>query len=141
EGGRMNEEAGAYAGMDRFDCRKQIVKDLKEQGILVKIEDHVHQVGHSDRSGAVIEPYLSTQWFVKMKPLADQAIRAQKNGGVHFVPDRFEKTYLHWIENIRDWCISRQLWWGHRIPAWHCRACGKTTVVSEQAEACAHCGS
>jgi valyl-tRNA synthetase len=121
ESGRMNENAGPYQGLDRFECRKQIVNDLKAQGVLFKIEDHVHNVGHSQRSGAVVEPYLSTQWFVKMKPLAEQAIRLQKEEEtkVRFVPERFEKIYLHWIENVRDWCISRQLWWGHRIPAWY----------------------
>jgi valyl-tRNA synthetase len=142
ETGTMNANAGPYQGQDRFDCRKQIVADLKEQGVLIKIEEHVHQVGHSERSGAVIEPYLSTQWFVKMQPLADQAIEAQKSGnGVNFVPDRFEKTYLNWIENVRDWCISRQLWWGHRIPAWHCADCGQITVTREDATACSHCQS
>lgn len=142
ETGTMNANAGPYQGQDRFDCRKQIVADLKEQGVLIKIEEHVHQVGHSERSGAVIEPYLSTQWFVKMQPLADQAIEAQKSGaGVNFVPDRFEKTYLNWIENVRDWCISRQLWWGHRIPAWHCADCGQITVTREDATACTHCQS
>lgn len=142
ETGTMNANAGPYQGQDRFECRKQIVADLKEQGVLIKIEEHVHQVGHSERSGAVIEPYLSTQWFVKMQPLADQAIEAQKSGkGVNFVPDRFEKTYLNWIENVRDWCISRQLWWGHRIPAWHCADCGQITVAREDATACSHCQS
>ncbi|NKI23868.1 valine--tRNA ligase [Paenibacillus dendritiformis] len=142
ESGTMNEAAGSYQGLDRAECRKQIVKDLEAQGVLIKIEDHVHQVGHSERTGAVVEPYLSTQWFVKMKPLAEAAIEAQKNGqGVRFVPDRFEKTYLQWIENVRDWCISRQLWWGHRIPAWYCEDCGHMTVALEDAASCSSCGS
>ncbi|TMW71604.1 valine--tRNA ligase [Alteribacter natronophilus] len=129
EGGVMNENAGKYQGMDRFECRKQIVKDLQDEGVLFKIEDHMHSVGHSERSGAVVEPYLSTQWFVKMGPLAKQAIELQKGEGkVDFVPDRFEKTYMHWIENIRDWCISRQLWWGHRIPAWFHKETGELYV-------------
>lgn len=132
EGGVMNELAGKYEGMDRFDCRKAIVKDLQEDGILFDIEDHDHSVGHSERSGAVVEPYLSTQWFVKMGPLAEQAIELQKQDKkVNFVPDRFEKTYMHWIENIRDWCISRQLWWGHRIPAWHHKETGEIYVGKE----------
>ncbi|MEC5270763.1 valine--tRNA ligase [Caldifermentibacillus hisashii] len=132
EDGTMNEKAGKYRGMDRFECRKQIVKDLQEQGFLIKIEEMVHSVGHSERSGAVVEPYLSTQWFVKMKPLAEAAIKLQKTEGkVHFVPERFEKTYLHWMENIRDWCISRQLWWGHRIPAWYHKETGEVYVGHE----------
>ncbi|WP_082198299.1 MULTISPECIES: valine--tRNA ligase [Bacillales] len=132
ETGKMNAEAGPYQGLDRFDCRKQLVKDLQEQGVCIEIEDHVHQVGHSERSGAVVEPYLSTQWFVAMKPLAEAAIAAQKAGkGVNFVPERFEKIYLHWIENVRDWCISRQLWWGHRIPAWYDEATGEMHVSRE----------
>ncbi len=136
EGGTMNEEAGPYQGQDRSECRKNIVADLKEQGVLISIEDHVHQVGHSERSGAVVEPYLSTQWFVKMQPLAEAAITAQKNGeGVNFVPDRFEKTYLNWIENVRDWCISRQLWWGHRIPAWYSESTGEVFVAYSEDEA------
>ncbi|TDF97629.1 valine--tRNA ligase [Paenibacillus piri] len=142
EGGKMNENAGKYNRMDRFECRKQIVADMKESGVLVKIEEHVHQVGHSERSGAVVEPYLSTQWFVKMKPLAERAIAAQKTGdGTNFVPDRFEKIYLQWIENVRDWCISRQLWWGHRIPAWYCNSCNELHVAHEAVETCSHCGS
>ncbi|UQZ37392.1 valine--tRNA ligase [Paenibacillus sp. PK3_47] len=136
EGGVMNEEAGPYNGQDRSECRKNIVADLRAQGVLISIEDHVHQVGHSERSGAVIEPYLSTQWFVKMQPLAEAAIAAQKDGdGVRFVPDRFEKTYLNWIENIRDWCISRQLWWGHRIPAWYSESTGEVFVANDIEEA------
>ncbi|WP_341281740.1 valine--tRNA ligase [Paenibacillus sp. FSL H8-0537] len=141
ESGKMNAEAGPYAGLDRFECRKQLVKDLQEQGVCVQIEDHVHQVGHSERSGAVVEPYLSTQWFVDMKPLAEQAIKAQKSSdGVTFVPDRFEKIYLHWIENVHDWCISRQLWWGHRIPAWYCDACGEMHVDHKEVTSCSSCG-
>ena len=129
EDGTMNARAGKYNGMDRFECRTQIVKDLQELGVLFKIEDHMHSVGHSERSGVVVEPYLSTQWFVKMQPLADEAIELQKQEGkVNFVPDRFEKTYLHWMENIRDWCISRQLWWGHRIPAWYHKETGEVYV-------------
>ncbi|MCM3746722.1 valine--tRNA ligase [Paenibacillus pasadenensis] len=141
ESGVMNAEAGPYQGLDRADARKKLVADLKESGVLVRIEEHVHQVGHSERSGAVVEPYLSTQWFVAMKPLADRAIEAQKSGnGVNFVPDRFEKIYLNWIENVRDWCISRQLWWGHRIPAWHCDACGTIHVAREDLDTCPGCG-
>lgn len=141
ESGTMNAAAGKYQGLDRSECRKQIVKDLQDMGVLVKIEDHLHQVGHSERTGAVVEPYLSTQWFVKMKPLAEVAINAQKSGkGVNFVPDRFEKIYLHWIENVRDWCISRQLWWGHRIPAWYCEATGEMVVARSEEEARAKLG-
>lgn len=135
ETGTMNAEAGPYQGLDRADCRKQLVADLQEQGVCIQIEDHVHQVGHSERSGAVVEPYLSTQWFVAMKPLAEAAIAAQKSGkGVNFVPERFEKIYLHWIENVRDWCISRQLWWGHRIPAWYDETTGEMHVSREDME-------
>ena len=132
EDGTMNAKADKYQGMDRFECRKQIVKDLQEQDVLFKIEEHMHSVGHSERSGAVVEPYLSTQWFVKMQPLADEAIALQeKESKVNFVPDRFEKTYLRWMENIRDWCISRQLWWGHRIPAWYHKETGEVYVDHE----------
>ena len=133
EDGTMNENAGKYEGLDRFECRKQIVADLQEAGILFEIEDHTHQVGHSERSGAVVEPYLSTQWFVNMQPLADQAVQMQqdKDEKVNFVPERFEKTYLHWMDNIRDWCISRQLWWGHRIPAWYHKETGEVYVGKE----------
>lgn len=130
EDGTMNEHAGKYEGMDRFDCRKQIVQDLKEQGLLVKIEEIVHSVGHSERTDAIVEPYLSTQWFVKMKPLAEQALAMQKTEDekIHFVPERFEKQYTYWMENIHDWCISRQLWWGHQIPAWYHKETGEIYV-------------
>lgn len=134
EDGTMNAKAGIYEGMDRFECRKQIVKDLQEQGVLFKIEEHLHSVGHSERSGAVVEPYLSTQWFVKMQPLADASIELQKKSEdekVNFVPERFENTYLRWMENIHDWCISRQLWWGHRIPAWYHKETGEVYVGQE----------
>ncbi|MFE8696900.1 valine--tRNA ligase [Cytobacillus sp. FJAT-53684] len=132
EDGSMNAKADKYQGMDRFECRKQIVKDLQEQDVLFKIEEHMHSVGHSERSGAVVEPYLSTQWFVKMQPLADEAVALQsKEDKVNFVPNRFENTYLRWMENIRDWCISRQLWWGHRIPAWYHKETGEVFVGNE----------
>ncbi|MGP4071378.1 valine--tRNA ligase [Piscibacillus sp. B03] len=135
EDGSMNENAGKYEGMDRFECRKQLVKDLQEDGVLFKIEEHEHSVGHSERSGAVVEPYLSTQWFVKMEPLAKQAVELQKTDDkVNFVPERFENTYLNWMENIRDWCISRQLWWGHRIPAWYHKETGEVYVGREAPE-------
>ncbi|MDE0563743.1 valine--tRNA ligase [Exiguobacterium sp. B2(2022)] len=133
EGGKMNENAGKYEGLDRFECRKQLVKDLEADGTLVKIEPHTHSVGHSERSGAVIEPYLSKQWFVDMEPLSKAALEAQGNADtkVNFVPERFEGTYLRWMENIRDWCISRQLWWGHRIPAWYHNETGEVYVGKE----------
>lgn len=132
EDGTMNDHALQYKGMDRFQCREAIVKDLQAQGVLFKIEDHTHTVGHSERSGAVVEPYLSTQWFVKMQPLADAAVALQNGDDkVNFVPNRFEGTYLHWMENIRDWCISRQLWWGHRIPAWYHKETGEVYVGKE----------
>lgn len=132
EDGTMNDNADKYAGMDRFECRKQIVADLQEAGVLFKIEEHMHSVGHSERSGAVVEPYLSTQWFVNMQPLADEAIKLQRGEDkVQFVPERFENTYMRWMENIRDWCISRQLWWGHRIPAWYHNETGEIYVGHE----------
>ncbi|WP_246940907.1 valine--tRNA ligase [Bacillus pinisoli] len=133
EDGTMNGNAGKYQGLDRFVCRKQIVKDLQEDGILFKIEEHTHSVGHSERSDAVVEPYLSTQWFVDMQPLANKAVELQSSDEkVNFVPDRFENTYLRWMENIRDWCISRQLWWGHRIPAWYHKETGEVYVGREE---------
>jgi len=130
-----------YAGMDRYEARKAIVADLEAEGALVKIEDYTHNVGTCYRCGSTVEPKVSKQWFVKMKPLATPAIDAVKNGETKFIPQRFEKVYFHWLENIRDWCISRQLWWGHRIPAWYCADCGEITVSKEDALCCAHCGS
>lgn len=130
--GTMNEQAGKYAGMDRFDCRKALVEDLKNEGYLLKIEPIVHSVGHSERSGVQIEPRLSTQWFVKMKPLADKVLSNQKEDDkVNFVPERFEVTLEHWMENVHDWVISRQLWWGHRIPAWYNKKTGEMVVQEE----------
>ena len=140
--GTMNDQAGPYKGLDRFACRAQIIKDLTEQGIMFKIEEHIHQVGHSERSDAVVEPYLSTQWFVKMQPLADDALASAASAdSVKFVPERFKNNYLRWIENIRDWCISRQLWWGHRIPAWYCQDCGEEIVSRTDVTECPKCQS
>ncbi len=130
--GTMNDKAGKYAGMDRFDCRKQLVEDLKAEGYLIKVEPILHSVGHSERSGVQVEPRLSTQWFVKMKPLADKVLENQKGEGrVNFVPDRFEGTLERWMENVHDWVISRQLWWGHRIPAWYNKQTGEMYVGEE----------
>ena len=141
EDGRMNENAGAYEGMDRYEARKKIVADLEAQGLLVKIEKHVHNVGTCYRCKHTVEPLASRQWFVKMAPLAKDAIEVVKSKEVRFVPERFEKTYLNWMENVRDWCISRQLWWGHRIPAFTCEACGEMTVSKEDVHTCPKCGS
>jgi len=130
--GSINKLGGKYEGLDRFECRKQLIADLKESGELVKVERHMHQVGHSERSGAVVEPYLSTQWFVKMAPLAEQALNNQKTEGrIEFVPNRFEGTFNRWMEGIHDWCISRQLWWGHQIPAWYHKETGELYVGKE----------
>jgi valyl-tRNA synthetase len=137
----VNENGGPYRGLDRFEARKKIVEDLKELGLLVKIEKHLHSVGHCYRCHTIIEPYLSKQWFVKIKPLAENAIRAVEEGRIRFVPANWEKTYFEWMRNIRDWCISRQLWWGHRIPAFHCDNCGKITVQVDDPAKCGHCGS
>ncbi len=142
----INAEGGAYAGLDRYVARKRVVADLEEQGLLGAVKDYTNNVGHCDRCKTVVEPRLSTQWFVKIQPLADKAIAAvkpNKNGekAIRFTPEQYEKTYLNWMENIHDWCISRQLWWGHRIPAWHCGVCHKITVARVDPSACAHCGS
>ena len=141
ESGVMNENAGEFKGLDRFACREAIVKKLEEMGLLDKIEDHQLAVGHCERCKTVIEPYLSDQWFVKMKPLAVKAIEAYKNGTLRFTPARWGSVYLHWMENIRDWCISRQLWWGHRIPAYTCGHCHEVMVASEQPVRCSKCGA
>ena len=136
----INENGGKYAGMDRYEARKAIVKELEEQGLLVKVEDHVHNVGTHDRCGTTVEPMIKQQWFVKMEEMAKPAIEAVKNGDLTFVPERFDKIYLHWLENIRDWCISRQLWWGHRIPAYYCDDCGEIVVDSKMPKVCPKCG-
>jgi valyl-tRNA synthetase len=136
----INELGGKYQGMDRYEARKTIVKDLEELGLLVKIEEHVHNVGTHDRCKTTVEPMIKPQWFVKMEELAQPAINAIKTGELKFVPERFGKVYLNWLENIRDWCISRQLWWGHRIPAYYCDDCGEIIVSREQPESC-KCGS
>lgn len=136
----INEKGGKYAGMDRYEARKAIVEDLKEQGYLVEIEPHSHNVGTHDRCGTTVEPLIKQQWFVKMEELAKPAIEALKTGELKFVPERFNKIYLHWLENIKDWCISRQIWWGHRIPAYYCDECGEFVVAREMPETCPHCG-
>lgn len=141
EDGRMTAAAGKYAGKDRFECRKEIVAELDAAGLLVKTEPHVHNVGHCYRCNSSVEPLISKQWFVKMKPLAEPAIAAVKNAAVEFIPERFTKIYLNWLENIRDWCISRQLWWGHRIPAWYCGDCGALIVAQDAPQTCGTCGS
>ncbi|MBQ6714420.1 MAG: valine--tRNA ligase [Clostridia bacterium] len=138
---KITDDYPKYAGMDRYEARKAIVADLEAEGALVKIEDYTHNVGTCYRCGTTVEPRISKQWFVKMKPLAEPAIEAVKIGETKFVPQRFEKIYFHWLENIRDWCISRQRWWGHRIPAWYCEECGEITVSKEEAKRCSHCGS
>jgi valyl-tRNA synthetase len=142
----INAEGGAYTGLDRYVARKKIVQDLEEQGLLAAIKDYTNNVGHCDRCKTIVEPRLSTQWFIKIQPLADKAIAAVKpdasgKKAINFTPEMYEKTYLNWMENIHDWCISRQLWWGHRIPAWHCATCHKITVARQDPTACAHCGS
>jgi valyl-tRNA synthetase len=144
--GHINAEGGTYAGLDRYVVRKKIVADLESQGLLGVIKDHTNNVAHCDRCKTVVEPRLSTQWFIKIQPLAEKAIAAVKPGpdgkkAIQFTPEQYEKTYLNWMENIHDWCISRQLWWGHRIPAWHCSTCHKITVARTDPTACSHCGS
>ena len=139
--GTINENGGPYNGMDRYECRNAIVKDLKEQGYLVKTEPYSHNVGTCYRCHNDVEPLISAQWFVKMEPLAKEAIRVVQDGTIKFVPERFTKTYINWMENVHDWCISRQLWWGHQIPAWYCDDCGHINVSREDPSKCEKCGS
>ena len=138
--GHINENGGKYNGMDRYECRKALVKDLEEQGYLVKTEPYSHNVGTCYRCHNDVEPLISAQWFVKMEPLAKEAIRVVNDGTIRFVPERFTKTYINWMENVHDWCISRQLWWGHQIPAWYCDKCGHINVKREDPTECEKCG-
>ena len=141
DNGKVNENGGKYNGMDRYECRKAVIQDLEELGLMEQIEDYSHNVGTCYRCHNDVEPIISAQWFVKMAPLAEEAMRVVKDGEVKFVPERFSKTYLNWMENVHDWCISRQLWWGHQIPAWYCDDCGEITVDREDPTQCQHCGS
>jgi len=141
DGTLSKEVPPAYQGLHVKEARRRVVEDLKAQGFFLGEKDHVHQVGHCYRCDTVIEPYLSEQWFVRMKSMADKALQAWKEGKIIFFPRKWENTYAHWLENIRDWCISRQLWWGHRIPVWYCKDCGATLVLREDPEACTQCGS
>ncbi len=138
--GTMNENAGKYVGMKAIDCRKAVVAELEKLGLLIKVEDYAHNVGTCYRCHETVDPLVSRQWFVQMEPLAKPAIEAVRTGKIQFIPERFSKTYYNWMENIRDWCISRQLWWGHRIPAWYCDACGETIVQKDEPKACPKCG-
>ncbi|MGI8783744.1 MAG: valine--tRNA ligase [Acidobacteriota bacterium] len=139
--GKMTAETGRFAGLDRFAARKQILAALDAQGLIERIEDHVHSIGHCQRCETVVEPMVSTQWFIRIQPLADEAIRVVEEGRIEFVPANYKKIYLNWMYNIHDWCVSRQLWWGHRIPAWHCRDCSQMTVARQDPQRCQHCGS
>ena len=137
---RMNENAGAaYDGLDRYEARRQVLKDLEAGGYLLKVEDHQHALGHCQRCDTVVEPMVSLQWFVRMKPLAEPAIEKVVNGEIKFIPERFTRIYTNWMENIRDWCISRQLWWGHRIPVWYCQDCGEIICSREDPTVCTNC--
>jgi valyl-tRNA synthetase len=141
EEGRMNENAGTYRGMDRFECRERIIEDFEREGVLIKTEDYHHKVGHCYRCKTIVEPNLSLQWFVRTKPLAQTAMEAVRKDRTQIIPEVWEKTYFEWMENIRDWCISRQIWWGHRIPAWYCEPCGEVIVAKETPTSCPKCGS
>jgi len=138
--GTINEKGGIYQGLDRDKCREELVADLEEKGYLEKIEDYTYRIGHCYRCEEKIEPYLSSQWFVQMKDLAKEAIRAAKEDKIEFIPSRWKKNYLQWLENIHDWCISRQIWWGHQLPVWYCENCGKLTVAEDTPRACSSCG-
>jgi len=138
--GRMNREAGRYEGMDRFECRERIVEDFTTEGVLLRTEDYRHSVGHCQRCKTIVEPMVSRQWFVKVRPLAEKAIEAVRRGETRIIPKTWEKTYFDWMENIRDWCISRQIWWGHRIPAWYCDKCGRIIVAKQTPKSCEDCG-
>ena len=139
--GKVTEVGGPYQGQDRFEARENLWKDMEKAGLVIKEEPHVHQVPRAQRGGEIIEPMISTQWFVEIAPLAEKALNAVKDGRIEIIPERFKKVYYNWMENIRDWCISRQLWWGHRIPVWHCGDCGELTVSREDPDSCEHCGS
>ena len=141
EDGIMTKEAGPYAGLDRFEARRRVVEDLQEKGLLTRVEDHAHQVGHCQRCDTIVEPLVSTQWFVKVQSLAAAAIEAVGKKDTRFVPPRYEKIFLNWMYNIHDWCISRQLWWGHRIPAWYCGECEAVMVAREAPASCDQCGA
>ncbi len=141
EDAAMTAAAGKFAGLDRYEARKQVLAELEKLGLLEKTETHKLNIGKCHRCKTVVEPLVSKQWWMKMKPLAEPAIKAVEDGRIQFVPANWTKTYFEWMYNIRDWCISRQLWWGHRIPAWHCGTCGEVTVSREDPSRCAHCGS
>ena len=138
--GTLNEQAGRYAGIERFEARDRIVADLDARGLIERVDPYAHAIGHCERSGTIVEPLVSEQWFVRIEPLAGPAMEAVRDGRIRFVPQRFERDYMHWLENIRDWCISRQIWWGHRIPAWYCDDCDEVTVAVEDPSRCAGCG-
>jgi valyl-tRNA synthetase len=139
--GTLNKEAGPYEGFDRFDCRRDLLIRLEREGLLLQTRSHLQSVGHCARCDTIVEPWVTRQWFVRAQPLAEPAINAVKEGRITIIPEQFTKVYLHWMENIRDWCISRQLWWGHRIPVWYCQDCSQITVTAEPPGGCAHCGS
>ena len=136
----INENGGKYAGLDRYEARKQILEELEKEGLLGKTEDYTHNVGTHDRCNTTIEPLVKEQWFVRMDELIRPAVEAVKNGEVKLIPERMEKIYYNWTDNIRDWCISRQLWWGHRIPAYYCDECGEVVVARQKPEKCPKCG-